>query len=93
MSVPVHLEEAKQLAGARDLGIAYYRQGLMHNALLDLDAAEDLYRKSLDVLEESVDPGEACFVALIREYARVLDVTGRARAASRLRQTWGRGDP
>ena len=62
----------------------------IHNVLEDYGAAEELYQKSLTTMEGNVEPEAKCFVLLIREYARLLDVTGRANEASRLRASKGR---
>ena len=43
----VELTEAMQSSSARELGIAYYREALMHNVAEDYGAAETLYKKSL----------------------------------------------
>ena len=81
----VELTEAMQSSSARELGIAYYREALMHNVAEDYGAAETLYKKSLSVLRGSVEPEAECLVLLVRDYAILLDATGRADKASRLR--------
>lgn len=87
----VMLTEAKQSPNARELGIAYYREALIHNVAEDYGAAEKLYQQSLATLRGNVEPEAECLVRVIREYARLLDATGRADEASRLRA--GKGLP
>lgn len=85
----VKLWEAMQSIRVRELGIAYYREALMHNVAEDYGTAEALYKKSLRVLAESADPKAECLVLLVRDYAILLDATGRADEASRLRANKG----
>lgn len=85
----VQLMEDQERVLARDLGIAYYREALIHNVLEDYGVAEELYQKGLAALRGSVEPEAECLVLLVREYARLLDATGRADEASRLRASKG----
>jgi tetratricopeptide (TPR) repeat protein len=87
----VRLMEADQQLSARELAIAYYREALMHNVLEDYGAAEKLYQRSLTVLKKlaalrgNLEPEVEYLELLVRNYASLLEATGRPDEASRLR--------
>ena len=83
----VGIIESEMRARRRELAIARFWEGLMHNLLDDYGAAEKCYEESLSVLSEVDTPDGEWTSEVVRAYAQLLEMTGRTDEAVRLRGT------
>ena len=83
----VGIIESEMRAKRRELAIARFREGVMHNILGDYAAAEKRYEESLSVLREVDTPDGVWTSELVHAYAQLLEMTGRADEAVHLRAT------
>lgn len=80
----VQIMEKQQHALCHDLGVAYFREAMMHHLAGTMEQAETRYADSLRFLEPLPDRDATMFNHLLTSYRQLLRETGRQAEATRL---------